>query len=119
MKNLVKLKSIIYIKLNHWHFHYQTVGLVLYLTGQEIICVSKKDAENEKIILSVNEVQAVRVEKKKRWTVLFKSFIYWLSQFGAEASDRAGNNSEEETVTAGWYNGISAVSEVQEIYLTG
>lgn len=54
-----------------------------------------------------------------RWNVLFKSFIYWLSQFGAEASNRAGNNSGEETVTAGWYNGISAVSEVREIHLTG
>lgn len=74
MKNLVKLKSIIYIKLNHWHFHYQTVGLVLYLTGQEIICVSKKDAENEKIILSVNEVQAVRVEKKKKVNCIIQIF---------------------------------------------
>lgn len=54
-----------------------------------------------------------------RWNVLFNSFIYWLSQFGAEASSRAGNDSGEETVTAGWYNGISAVSEVQQIHLTG
>lgn len=41
-----------------------------------------------------------REEKEAdRWNVLFKSFIYWLSQFGAEASTTAGNNSGEETVT--------------------
>lgn len=44
---------------------------------------------------------------------LFKSFIYWLSQFGAEAGSRAGNNSGGETEAAGWCNRISAVREVQ------
>ena len=51
--------------------------------------------------MSLNEVQAEE-KKADRWNVLFKSLIYWLSQFGAEASNRAGNNSGEETpVTAG------------------
>lgn len=33
-------------------------------TGNDLF-IKKQNAENEKIILSVNEVQAVRVEKKK------------------------------------------------------
>lgn len=50
--------------------------------------------------MSLNEVQGEEKESD-RWNVLFKSFIYWLSQFDAEASSRAGNDSGEETVAAG------------------
>lgn len=35
-----------------------------------------------------------------RRNILFKSLIYWLSQFGAEASNRLVNNSVEETMAA-------------------
>lgn len=68
--------------------------------GGNASCKSWATAINEEIIMSLNEVQAEEKEAD-RWNVLFKSFIYWLSQFGAEASNSAGNNSGEETVTAG------------------
>lgn len=48
-------------------------------------CKSCETATNEEIIMSQNEVRAGGKDAD-RWNVLFKSSIYWLSQFDAEES---------------------------------